>query len=187
MSLRSIGCVLAFLVPAGSSGCDRDDADGVSTLAGRGGDELHVAIVADDRHMVLYACDGTADTVSITEWFEGTHEHGRFDLASPRTTARVEGTLDERTGEGTLHVGGVAHEFHVQAGEGDGGLYFDEVTEADVVHWGGWIVLDDGRVRGSVLNRKTGGIIAAGEATPQSSVTVGSLTFQVLRLEAPVL
>jgi hypothetical protein len=45
----------------------------------------------------------------------------------------------------------------------------------------------DGSVRGSVINRNTGGIVAAGEATPSTEVTVGTLVFEVARLQAPVL
>jgi hypothetical protein len=189
MSLRSLARLLVVLVPLDTSGCDSDDGDGgdMQVLTGRADDETYVAIVADDRDMVLYACDGTDDTVSVTEWFQGSHEGGHFDLMSMRTSAHADGDFDAHTGTGTVHLDGQALEFAVEVTDGDAGLYFDEVVEGDVEHWGGWIVRNDGSVRGSVLNRKTGGILAAGAAAPGGHVTVDMLVFAVLRLERPAL
>jgi hypothetical protein len=187
MASRSITRVLALLVLAGSSGCT-DDEGGLLTMAGRADeDEIYVALVSDDREMVIYACNGTTDGVSVVEWFQGPHEDGRFELESMRTGARADGSFDEHTGEGVLTIADEEIPFYYQVAEGDGGLYFDEITLDDEEHWAGWAVLDDGRLRGSVLNRKTGSIAAAGDATPGGKVTVGALAFDVLRLEAPAL
>lgn len=188
MTSRSLVPTLAFLVLAG--GCDGDrEANGgpVRALAGQVDADVYVALVADDHDVVLYACDGTGDRVTVTEWFQGPHDGGHFDLASMRTEAHAEGDFDAEAGEGTLHTGGAELSFVLGAVDGDAGLYFDEVDDGDVGYWGGWIVHRDGSVRGSVLNRKTGGLVAAGEAVPGGRVTVSSLAFDVRRLEAPAL
>jgi hypothetical protein len=179
--------VLGLLVLTGGSGCDADEPGPVQVLTGQVDDALYVALVADDRDMVLYACDGTADQVSVVEWFSGPHDGGRFDQASTRTDTHAEGEFETTSGSGTLHLDGAERPFTLTAADGDAGLYFDEVAEGDVEHWGGWIVRDDGSVRGSVLNRRTGGIVAAGNAIPGGQVTVDTLAFAVLRLETPAL
>ena len=183
--MRSIVPVLVSLVL--TTGCASDDADAVQVFAGQVDDDLYVALVADDRDMVLYACDGTADAVAVTEWFQGPHDDGSFDLEGSRTTVRATGDFEADHGAGTLHIERSEQDFAVELVEGDAGLYFDKVVEGDTTHWGGWIVLPDGSVRGSVLNRKTGDIVPAGDAAPRSQVTVGMLDFRVLRLEVPAL
>ena len=189
MTARSLTLALAFLVLTGS-GCESEGESGpVRTLVGQldTDADVYVALVADDRDVVVYACDGTGDQVTVTEWFQGTHAGGHFDLASTRTEAHAEGDFDAEAGDGTLHTDSAELSFVLQAVEGDAGLYFDEVADGDADHWGGWIFHPDGSVRGSVLNRKTGGLVAAGEAVPGRSVTVSSLSFDVLRLATPAL
>ena len=196
MILRMLAPWLAFLVLAGCDGGDAGDAgdagDGgsrgaVRVLAGQVDADLYVAVVADDRDMVLYACDGTGDRVNVTEWFQGSHEQGAFDLTSTRTDARAEGDFDDLDGEGTLHLEGAELPFVLGAVDGDAGLYFDEVVDGDTTFWGGWVVHRDGSVRGSVLNRKTGGFVAAGQATPGRQVTVSMHAFDVIKLQTPAL
>lgn len=188
MTLRSLAPTLAFLVLTGG-GCDGDEGERgpVRTLAGQVDGDVYVALVADDHDVVLYACDGTGERVTVTEWFQGPHDGGHFELASMRTEAHAEGDFDAEAGEGTLHLEGAELSFTLGTVDGDAGLYFDEIDDADVSYWGGWIVHRDGSVRGSVLNRKTGGLVAAGEAVPGGRVTVSSLAFDVLRLEVPAL
>ena len=144
MASRSITRVLALLVLAGSGGCT-DDEGGLLTMAGQTNDEeIYVALVRDDRDMVLYACNGTTDEVSVVEWFQGPHEDGRFALESMRTGSRADGEFYEHTGEGVLYIADDEIPFSYQVAEGDGGLYFDEIVEGDEEHWAGWAVLDDG-------------------------------------------
>lgn len=191
MTMRSLAPLLVSLVLTagceGSDASDASDADAVRVFAGQIDDDLYVALVADDRDMVLYACDGTADTVAVTEWFQGPHDDGSFELESARTTVRVTGDFEAEGGAGTLHIERSEQDFALELVDGDAGLYFDEVVEGDTTHWGGWIVLPDGSMRGSVLNRTTGAIVPAGDASPRSSITVHELSFDVLRLEAPAL
>lgn len=180
---------LVSVVLAGS-GCEAvaEDLGPVRRMVGEVDRELFVAVVADDRDMVAYACDGIGTTVSVTEWFQGTHDDGVFELTSERTGARIEGEFIIATGQGTLHLEGDERSFSVVEAEGDEGLHFDEVVDDEgAEHWGGWIVSESGDIRGSVLNRQTGGIVAAGNATPRSTIMVSGLDFEVLRLEAPVL
>lgn len=190
MVSRSLALSLAFLVLAGS-GCDGDEDEGgtVRALVGQveADADVYVALVADDRDVVLYACDGSGDEVTVTEWFQGTHDGGRFTLTSMRTAAHAEGDFAAADGEGTIHTDDAELAFTLGPADGDAGLYFDEVVEGDVGYWGGWIIHADGSVRGSVLNRKTGGLVAGGEAVPGGRVTVGSRSFDVLRLEVPAL
>lgn len=181
---------LTLLPLAVGSGCDEGGDEGaaqaVRTMVGQVDEDLFVAVVSDEHELVIYACDGTADAVATAEWLHGPHDDGRFDLAGSDANVHAQGELDATTGQGSLRIDGIEQPFTLEAAEGDAGLYFDVVHDADdVKHWGGWIVRRDGSVRGSVINRKTGGIVAAGEATPSAEVTVGTLVFEVVRLEAP--
>jgi hypothetical protein len=181
---------LTVLLLAVGSACDEGEgeAPAVRAMVGQVDEDLFVAVVTDEHELVIYACDGTADAVATAEWFHGPHDGGRFDLAGTNANVRAEGELDATTGEGSLRIDGMTRPFTLAPAEGDAGLYFDKVHDADdTQHWGGWIVNRDGSVRGSVINRNTGGIVAAGEATPSAEVTVGTLVFEVARLEAPVL
>jgi len=190
--LRSLAPVLASFVLASFvlvSGCDGDgnEAEAVQVLAGKSSDDLYVALVSNDRDMVLYACDGTADMVTMTQWFEGPHDDGHFELDSTRSDARAVGDFEADAGHGSILIDDLGFSFELEPAEGDAGLYFDELVDGDTTHWGGWIVLPDGSVRGSVLNRKTGDIVPAGAATPGGQLTVGALAFDVVRLRTPVL
>lgn len=187
LGLRSVGTLLGLCVLAGASGCDGeslDDARAVRTLVGQVDDDLFVAMVSDDRDLVLYACDGTADEVTVVEWFHGAHEDGSFDLPSKDSSARAVGSFDLTTGSGALLLQSGTVDFTLEATTtDDAGLYFDQVDVGDDENWGGWIVRNDGSLRGSVINRRTGGLVAAGNATPGAEVTVNMLDFTVLRLE----
>ena len=188
--MRLSSFVVGLVLLVAGSGCEplEEDLGPVRRMVGEVDSELFVAVVANDRDMVAYACDGTDTTVSVTEWFQGTHDGGEFELTSARTGARIEGEFIIATGQGTLHLEGGERSFSVVEAEGDEGLYFDEIVDdEDTEHWGGWIVSGSGEIRGSVLNRKTDGIVAAGNAAPRSTVRVSGLGFQVLRLEQPVL
>lgn len=180
----------ALLLVVGS-GCDEESgaqAQAVRAMVGQVDEDLFVAVVSDEHELALYACDGTADAVVVAEWFQGPHDGGRFDLAGTTPNTRAEGELDVTTGDGSLRIDGIERPFTLEAAEDDAGLYFDVVHDADdTKHWGGWIVQRDGSLRGSVINRKTGGIVAAGDASPRAEVTVGTLVFEVVRLQAPEL
>lgn len=179
---------LTVLLLAAGSGCDEEGEAQVRAMVGQVDEDLFVAVVSDEHELVLYACDGTADAVAVAEWFQGPHEGGRFDVDGTTPGTHAEGELDATTGEGSLRIAGVERAFTLEAAEGDAGLYFDVAHDADdTKHWGGWIVQRDGSLRGSVINRKTGGIVAAGDATPSAEVTVGTLVFEVARLDAPQL
>ena len=63
MTARSLTLALAFLVLTGS-GCESEGESGpVRTLVGQldTDADVYVALVADDRDVVVYACDGTGD------------------------------------------------------------------------------------------------------------------------------
>lgn len=181
-------CLVSVVLVGSGCGALEEDLGPVRRMVGEVDRDLFVAVVANDRDMVAYACDGIDTTVSVTEWFQGTHDGGEFELTSARTDARIEGEFMLATGHGTLHLEGVERPFSLDEAEGEAGLYFDEaVDDEGTEHWGGWIVSNSGDIRGSVLNRKTGGIVAAGSAAPSTTVTVNGLDFQVLRLEQPVL
>lgn len=179
---------LVLLVAGSGCGVLEEDPGRVRRMVGAVDRDLFVAIVANDYDMVAYACDGIGTYVSVTEWFQGTHDHGVFDLTSERTGARFEGQFIITKGNGKLYLEDTERSFSVDEAEGEEGLYFDEVVDDEgTEHWGGWIVDPLGDIRGSVLNRKTGGIVAAGNATPGSTVMINGLDFEVLLLEQPVL
>lgn len=182
-----VGRCVSLMLVVSLAACDEPTSDAeVHTLAGKLDADTYVALVADDRDVVLYVCDGDADSVAVTAWFTGAHADGSFDLTSEQTAGRAVGTLSADGAEGSVTLGGQALSFTAEPAAGPAGLYFDQTTDADATtFWGGWIVQADGGVRGSVLNRKTNSIVAAGNATPNAALTVLGLQFKVTRLTRP--
>lgn len=187
---RARGVLAALLLSHAVAGCDaaHDDEPSLRTLVGQVDDALFVALVSDGTDAVLYACDGSSTTVAVAEWLEGAPEGDQLHLSSSTgSDAHATATLDDDGGSGTLLLAGQGLGFVLEPAEGDAGLYFDAVLDGDTKHWGGWIVRNDGSVRGSVINRRTGDISPAGSASPGSTVSLGSLSLEVRRLVVPAL
>jgi len=173
----------ALLAALALCSCDADSTtpeDGV--YVGISGD-LMIAVVADGDLVTAYACDGTADSVSVGTWF-----HGQLDTGV--------GLLE---GEGgvTLHLDHFDTVFSAEWSDSAGKRHaqVDRVDGDDVgVFWGenddwtgGWIFADDGEQRGAVLKRNTGDVAAfqLPMPGPQSITLDDGTVLSVTRMAAP--
>ena len=152
-------------------------------LLGELGDGAFISIVADEDDVVIYACDGEDDNVTMNEWFKGPHDDGAFELTS-KDGAHVSGQFDAETATGSLTMpGGAAIEFDALVEDGDAGLYVLD----DVDFLGGWVVRDDG-TRGAVINRTTGDLVTGVSfSLGASTAIVQEQTFTIALLSEPVI
>jgi hypothetical protein len=114
-------------------------------------DELFVGIsldsvdAADAREIRVYLCDSQ----EIMSRMTGELEDGQATLADD--TAVIELTVSESEITGTVEIHGEAGgTFSATPAAGDAGVYIATDTVDDGDLWGGWIVLHDGRQRGSM-------------------------------------
>jgi hypothetical protein len=114
-------------------------------------EELLVGIALDSsdalnaREIRVYLCDSQ----EIVSRMTGELEDGRATLTDD--TAVIELTVTESEISGTVELFGEAGEsFSASPATGDAGVFVatDIVDEGEI--WGGWIVLHDGRQRGSI-------------------------------------
>lgn len=128
-------------------------ADG--TYVGEVGD-LFVAVIARDRKVAFYACDGrdgVADPLQVRiydDTFDGSetltmdHKHQKHEVELVFREGVFRGTLDG------------AVEFEAPPAADAAGLFWGETADKGQV--GGWIIAEDGDQRGAVLKRSSGDI-----------------------------
>ena len=130
-----------------------------------GADEGLIAIVKGDEHLVAYACGFEDNLATHTGWFFGLRSSDDIQLVNANNNLRVDGTLDDAGGSGTLTLtDGRTVAWAAEAARGEAGL-FDFEDDAQLI---GFIRDNDGRTAGnSVLRVGTG--VATGPNTPISS------------------
>jgi hypothetical protein len=154
LTLASLGLFLAA--------CGGDDGDAeapeanavqdrapASAYVGRvEGSDAFVALVAEGSRLVGYVCDGR----EVSSWLEGSSfEDGRAQLENRDGQAVGEATLDPASASGEVEVDGASHRFTAELAEDSAGLF--RRTRGEPGEEGfretGWIVLDDGSVKGT--------------------------------------
>jgi hypothetical protein len=159
MRMLWMGVMTVGLVACGGadSADSADQADGGDGAAGEAappafvgeleGTDAYVAVVADGDDVEVYACDGESelavrllDTVDDPASFVLTNDAG--------ASAAVELVDGVYEGELTL-ADGSTHAFTTEEAEGDAGLF--HAVDAPEGVSAGWVVLNDGRQRGSIL------------------------------------
>ncbi|MDQ3979886.1 MAG: hypothetical protein M3314_10070 [Actinomycetota bacterium] len=104
--------------------------------------------------VVAYLCDGDPSDVgrkgATSEWFVGVRSDDDIDLTS-RNGVQLQARFEGDVVRGTLTFqGGRALEFTAEQAEGDeAGLYREEASVGDAAYLLGWVVLNDGKARGS--------------------------------------
>jgi hypothetical protein len=86
-----------------------------------------------------YLCDGK----KIEAWLQGTASEGRVSLTGSRG-AGVAGTVNDRTIDGTVSVGGKPRPFSLAVASPPAGVYQARTTINGVAARIGWVVLPDG-------------------------------------------
>ena len=127
------------------------------------GTDAFIGLATNGDEVVAYICDGVGD--SIADFFSGA-AHGATDGALPLSTEENRdlltlyadaASLPELMGSGDSISGafqtpdGAAHYFRVDPASGPGALYrTDEMLPDGSQAEGGWVVLNNGEVRGQI-------------------------------------
>jgi hypothetical protein len=109
-----------------------------------------VGLAIDGENVTFYICDGQPEngTISIAQWFVGTAAESAIDITAANGN-RVEITLDDEAATGKLTFkDGTVKEFVMHLAEGEAALYRSDFAFGDEEYVLGWLVLDDGTVRG---------------------------------------
>jgi hypothetical protein len=110
-----------------------------------------IGIATNGTDMLAYVCDGTDAGVTIAEWFKGTITDKSYELTS-KGDARLRGQISDSSATGTLTLAdGSAFSFSAPLAAGDAGLYRHEETKAGAPAITGWVVLNDGDIRGAYV------------------------------------
>ena len=167
---RSIGLCLSVALIAvlvGGFGGNPAHAEEATIITYGGhvtGDEnVFVAVVVEGEDTTVYICDGLAEkgTVSIAEWFIGKVKDNAIDITGP-TGNRVTVALTDTTATGKFtFAAGAVKEFVVGLLPKGSGLFRSEFSLGTDNYIGGWLVLEDGSVRGAVRHAVTGVLVPA--------------------------
>jgi hypothetical protein len=125
--------------------------------------DIFVGLAMEGEAVTLYICDGQPDegTISVGQWFIGTIEEGAIDITAADGN-RVAVTLSEETAVGSFtFTDDSVKDFTLALAEGEAALYRSEFAIGEDEYIGGWLVLADGSVRGSVFQRQTEQLVPA--------------------------
>ena len=126
------------------------------------GTDAFIGIASNGEEAMVYVCDGK----TITQWFHGPAGSNGLDLSAGSARLETQLATDSATGSITL-ADGRAVEFQAARAAGDAGLYRSEET-VDAEKWtAGWVVLNDGQLRGLRAS-------STGTLEPQSSLKAGA-------------
>jgi hypothetical protein len=115
---------------------------------------IGIGTAAEGAQVVAYLSDGDPGQLgrkgSTSEWFVGTGAGDELNLTS-RNGVQLQGRIEGDAARGTLTFqGGRVLEFTAERARGDeAGLYREEARAGDAAYLLGWIVLNDGKERGS--------------------------------------
>ena len=181
MSYKKLLLVLLLVVPA--TGYAQDEGGGESVLfMGVVTDfpDEFVGVAVDGEAVTLYICDGNAEegTVTIAQWFVGDVVDDAIDITAPngrRIEVAVE--ADRASGKVTFPDGTV-REFTAMLSTGKAALFRSEFQIGDDSYVGGWLIQEDGSVRGAIFKSGSGELVAA-------SFSGGNQVFQIDPIDLP--
>jgi serine/threonine-protein kinase len=141
-----------------------------ATFAGHvdnGGGTL--AISLRDGVAIAYICDGKR----VESWLKGTAAAGKLSLTG-EDGSKITATFDGQRARGKVTVAGRTSDFDIKIAKKPSGLYraAAKVRNATVV--GSWIVLQDGRQVGVLLNAGVPGPAPALDVTGQTTTVDGT-------------
>jgi hypothetical protein len=113
------------------------------------GTDAYIAIASNGEEVMAYICDGK----TITQWYRGQATTGGLDLAAGSAKLQAQLTVDAANGSITL-ADGESFNFQATRAAGDAGLYRLEETVDDETWTAGWVVLNDGQLRGLRVSSK---------------------------------
>ena len=151
--LLMVGLVLAACAGAPPT-AQQPTGDLVAIWAGKvEGTDAFIGIVSNGKDVMAYVCDGK----TISQWFQGQVNGDKLDLSAGNAKLQTQLTRDTTSGSVTLANG--QFKFTATRTTGDAGLYRSDETINNEKWVGGWIVLNDGQLRGANVQQTTGRIV----------------------------
>lgn len=132
-----------------------------------------VGLAVQGEDVIIYICDGQPDegTVGIAQWFIGKHTDNAVSITAANGNM-VELTIDGDNATGTFTFTDGTTKTFVLALSETAQLHRSEFTIGEDKHVGGWIVLEDGSVRGAVFTVRAD---ATEQLVPASLVSFSNL------------
>jgi hypothetical protein len=125
-------------------------------------EEIYVALLVDGKNLQAYTCDGTPEQAKVSEWFKGELGGDNAFTLKSEAGATIEGKLTNQTVSGLLKtVSGKNLNFEVVTATGTAGMYRLEKGQGNDALIYGWVVLNDGSIRGSIKSKKEEAIFPA--------------------------
>ncbi len=172
--------LFTLVTSACSSTSPSQTAEAQQLVAAIEGTDALIGMVLGPDQAVVYVCDGTETGATVAEWMHGPASSDGFDLSAPGV--RVRATKAGAGVSGTVtFADGSEHAFPAARAIASGGVYRDSSSYQDIL--GGWIVLDDGSMRGAV--KIAGGTFASSGKTTSGgtlSATSGALLLTGVRV-----
>ena len=131
-----------------------------------------VGLLMNGENVTLYLCDGNAEegTVTVAQWFVGEATDDLIDITTANGI-RAEVMLEDDLAAGKItFADGTEKAFALKVGEEKAALFRSEFKIGTETFVAGWLVLEDGSVRGAILNVETG------ELTPASLTGLNALS-----------
>lgn len=152
LSLALITTVGLILAACGSKPASTGIASGWTGKVD--GTDAYIALVTNGTELMAYVCDSQ----TVAEWFHGKVGEDKLDLVAGTANltnghATLVATLTQAAATGTVTLAdGQTHSFTAGKSTGDGGLYRLEETQNGDKLVSGWVVLNDGELRGGEIN-----------------------------------
>ena len=127
-----------------------------------------IGLQIEGETATFYICDGNAEegTVTIAQWFIGDLVNNSFDMTAP-DGSQLEFTFDAERTTGKLTLpDGSEKEFSLSEAKEKAALMRSEFAIGGEQYVAGWIILEDGSVRGAII--KVGGDGDETDMTPAS-------------------
>jgi hypothetical protein len=154
--------ILSLILSACGSGQPATEALSGAWVGKLEGADAFIGIASNGEEVMAYICDGQ----SITQWFKGQAGADKLDLTSGSAKLQAQLTVDTASGSVTL-ADGQTFNFTADRAAGDAGLYRLEEKASDESWISGWVVLNDGNLRGLRVSSK-------GTLETQSSLSAGA-------------
>ncbi|MBI3152398.1 MAG: hypothetical protein HYZ21_09710 [Chloroflexi bacterium] len=147
---------LSLLISA--CGASKSATDGITGVwvGDIEGTDTFIGIASNGSEVMVYVCDGN----TISQWFYGQAGEENLDLAAgtlnlsdANSNVQAQLAVDGASGSVTL-ANGQSFNFQVPRAAGDAGLYRLEETGNDEQWVSGWVVLNDGQLRGLRVSTK---------------------------------
>lgn len=160
-----VALLLVLAVPLVSHAQDTQKPERILYIGTITGEpDIFVGLAMEGADVTLYICDGQPDkaTIHYAEWFVGKVADNAIDITAP-SGDRVQVTVAEDSATGKFTFKDESSKDFVLnlATDGEAALLRSEFTIDGADFVGGWLILENGDVRGGINKKDNGSIVPA--------------------------